>query len=44
MRTYPVPHEFDEDVEDGSMCMCGVPALGHEIVEPIAKEATNDEH
>lgn len=37
-RPEPVvaPHEFDEDVADASMCMCGVPALGHEIVEPVA--------
>lgn len=27
-------HEFEEDVDDGSMCICGVPALGHEVVEP----------
>jgi len=23
------PHEFVEDVEDMSMCVCGVPALQH---------------
>jgi hypothetical protein len=28
------PHEFDEDVNDGSMCMCGVPALYHHLAEP----------
>lgn len=22
-------HEFAEDVNDGSMCLCGLPALGH---------------
>jgi hypothetical protein len=27
------PHEFNEDVADGSMCMCGVPALTHHLVE-----------
>ena len=27
-------HEFEEDVEDYSMCLCGVPAMTHECVEP----------
>lgn len=35
-RSYAVPHEFDEDVEDYSMCMCGVPAMVHYFVEPDA--------
>lgn len=26
------PHEFTEDVADGSMCVCGLPALGHDDV------------
>jgi hypothetical protein len=26
-------HEFDEDVDDYSMCMCGMPALTHYLVE-----------
>jgi hypothetical protein len=34
-RNYDAPHEFDEDIEDGSMCMCGVPALMHFLVEPV---------
>lgn len=31
-----VPHEFDEDVNDASMCMCGVPAIYHDRVFPGA--------
>lgn len=27
-------HEFIEDAEDGSMCICGVPALTHAQVFP----------
>jgi len=27
------PHPFNEDVADGSMCMCGVPAVSHHLVE-----------
>ena len=27
-------HEFTEDVGDGSMCICGVPALTHDQVFP----------
>jgi hypothetical protein len=27
-------HEYTEDVNDGSMCICGVPALGHAQVYP----------
>lgn len=27
-------HEFEEDADDGSMCVCGVPALTHACVEP----------
>lgn len=30
---YNPPHEFDEDVNDYSMCMCGVPAMSHWAVE-----------
>lgn len=26
----PAPHEFTEDVNDGSMCICGIPDLTHE--------------
>lgn len=25
-------HEFTEDINDASMCVCGVPALGHDAV------------
>lgn len=32
----PAVHEFDEDVADGSMCTCGVPALYHHLVEEPA--------
>lgn len=33
------PHEFTEDVADGSMCICGVPALTHDdLVFPPASE------
>jgi hypothetical protein len=28
------PHEFHEDVDDCSMCVCGVPAMHHRVVEP----------
>ena len=28
------PHEFNEDVDDASMCMCGIPALVHWRYEP----------
>jgi len=28
------PHEFEEDTDDGSMCLCGVPASSHHAVEP----------
>jgi hypothetical protein len=27
-------HEFTEDVDDASMCICGVPALTHDAVFP----------
>lgn len=27
-------HEFTEDVDDASMCVCGVPALTHDAVFP----------
>jgi hypothetical protein len=27
--THP-DHEFTEDLSDGSMCMCGIPALAHD--------------
>lgn len=27
-------HEFTEDVDDYSMCICGVPALSHDVVYP----------
>lgn len=27
------PHEFDEDVDDFSMCMCGIPVLVHPDLE-----------
>lgn len=32
-------HEFREDVEDYSMCRCGVPALTHDRVfpDPVGK-------
>lgn len=32
------PHEFREDVDDYSMCRCGVPALTHHLVEPEEKQ------
>lgn len=28
------PHDFTEDVDDASMCVCGVPALTHDRVYP----------
>lgn len=30
-------HEFTEDVDDYSMCVCGIPALTHDLVyeQPI---------
>lgn len=28
-------HEFEEDVDDASVCLCGVPALTHAAVEPV---------
>jgi hypothetical protein len=31
-------HEFTEDVADGSMCICGVPALTHYLVEEAWQE------
>ena len=31
-------HEFTEDVADGSMCICGVPALTHHLVEESWQE------
>lgn len=30
-------HEFEEDVDDGSMCVCGVPADSHGCVEPVGR-------
>ena len=27
-------HEFIEDIDDASMCICGVPALSHDVVYP----------
>ena len=30
------PHEFRENVNDGSMCLCGVPATVHHLVERMA--------
>jgi len=30
--TLPDPHEFREDVNDYSMCMCGIPAITHDAV------------
>lgn len=33
MTTLPDPerwHEFEEDAEDASMCLCGIPALYHD--------------
>lgn len=45
-------HEYTEDVGDGSMCICGVPALGHAAAFPArdpystrvarAKETTDE--
>lgn len=32
------PHEFREDVDDASTCVCGVPALTHECMEPGGSE------
>lgn len=29
-----IAHEFTEDVNDASMCLCGVPALTHDQVYP----------
>lgn len=28
------PHYFREDEDDGSMCVCGVPADTHAVAEP----------
>jgi hypothetical protein len=35
-------HEFTEDVADGSMCICGVPALTHAQVFPPRDTAESD--
>lgn len=32
------PHKFREDVDDASMCVCGVPVLTHECMEPGERE------
>lgn len=32
-------HEFVEDIDDGSMCICGVPALSHDVVYPPGGES-----
>lgn len=31
-----VPHEFHENVNDASMCVCGIPALTHDLVVHLA--------
>jgi hypothetical protein len=33
------PHEFTEDVSDGSMCICGIPALDHDAFESALADA-----
>jgi hypothetical protein len=35
-------HEFTEDVDDASMCICGVPALTHDAVFPPGKGSQSD--
>lgn len=32
--TWRVSHQFTEDVNDASMCICGIPALTHDSVLP----------
>lgn len=39
MRWMDEPHEFREDVYDMSMCLCGVPAMVHHLIEPSASDA-----
>ena len=29
--TWRVTHEFTEDINDASMCVCGIPALTHHV-------------
>lgn len=31
-------HEFDEDIDDASMCTCGLPAQQHDEIEPTSGE------
>jgi hypothetical protein len=33
------PHEFDEDINDCSMCMCGIPASYHAAIVPEPEES-----
>lgn len=37
------PHEFEEDVDDGSMCLCGAPAQTHHVVEPSVQQPEHTE-
>lgn len=38
------PHEFNENVNDASMCVCGIPALTHDLVmDRAAARAEVDE-
>lgn len=32
------PHDFEEDINDASMCMCGIPALTHDLVYALMEE------
>jgi hypothetical protein len=40
------PHEFEENIEDPSMCDCGIPVFNHDSVERPApttpQSSTND--